>query len=579
MTRRAAPRVRRLAGALALLLALAGIAGCATVPGDSSVQVLRKVTDGEAAPPPPGPVDGANPLDLVRGFVYASGSSADRHGAARRFLAPEAGGWNDGASVTVLDEQFGTVPVASSAETTTVRIRGTRIGSLSPAGGFVPAEAPVEADVTVVRRDGQWRLSALPDGVFVRLSDFRSNYRTVRVYFVDPIRGVVVPDLRYLPTVPAQAQASRVVEMLLQGPSAALAGAVTSRLPATARLRSNVAESPDGGLVVDLTGLGDLDDAARRVLAAQVVLSLSEINVPRVRLLVDGTPVLSAKPDLARADVSAAIELPPGGDQPALVVSGSRVRHLGGDNSGNPVPGQAGNGAFDVVSAATSGDGTRLAVVSRESGRVHLIVGVDGEQLQASDVMAGSLSRPTWTPGGGEVWSVADGEDVVRVVAAPGTAPRRAPLDAAALAEFGGPVSDLRLSRDGLRVAAVVGSRLVIAAVARSGDGQVTLRNAVELRPVDLGQVVAVDWRSPDTLLVASNRSDRAVSLVSVDGIAYDVVSGSNLTPPLRAVAAAPNRPLLVADQSGVWSFSGGQLDTWRQVAGGMPDAVPFYPG
>ena len=75
---------------LAVLLALAGLAGCASVPDSSPVQVLRQVGEGEDAQPPPGPVDGSNPLDLVRDFVFASGSSADRHGAARRFLAPTA---------------------------------------------------------------------------------------------------------------------------------------------------------------------------------------------------------------------------------------------------------------------------------------------------------------------------------------------------------------------------------------------------------------------------------------------------------------------------------------------------------
>ena len=37
--------------------------------------------------------------------------------------------------------------------------------------------------------------------------------------------------------------------------------------------------------------------------------------------------------------------------------------------------------------------------------------------------------------------------------------------------------------------------------------------------------------------------------------------------------------PLLVTDQGGVWSFTGGELDTWRQVVGGVPSAVPVYPG
>ena len=69
------------------------------------------------------------------------------------------------------------------------------------------------------------------------------------------------------------------------------------------------------------------------------------------------------------------------------------------------------------------------------------------------------------------------------------------------------------------------------------------------------------------------------MSLVSADGLNWQPVPSSNLTPPLSAIAAAPSRPILVTDQGGVWSFAGGELDTWRQVIGGVPDAVPVYPG
>ena len=153
---------------LVLLLVLAGLAGCASVPESSPVQVLRRVGDGDAPVLPPGPVDGSNALDLVRGFVYASGSSPDRHGAARRFLAPEAADWDDGTGVTVLTEQFDTVyptSVDPEADVRTVRIRGTALGRLTPGGWFEASQAPVQVDVNVVRRDGQWRIARLPSAV------------------------------------------------------------------------------------------------------------------------------------------------------------------------------------------------------------------------------------------------------------------------------------------------------------------------------------------------------------------------------------------------------------------------------
>lgn len=570
--------------ALALLLALATVAGCASVPDSSPVQVLRRVTEGDAPVLPPGPVDGSNPLDLVRGFVNAAGSSADRHGAARRFLAPEAADWDDAAGLTVLDGLFNTVYPndlpGPGEDTTTVRIRGTGIGRVGADGAFEAAQFPVEVDVGLVRRDDQWRISRLPDGVLVPLSDFRANYRQIRVYVVDPVRRTVVADLRYLPAVPTRAQAARAMDLLLAGPSAALRGAAVSQLPPEARLRANVAESPDGALIVDLTGLGELDEAGRRLLAAQVVLTLAEVNVGRVRLLVDGTPLLPGLPELTRDDVAGLTAgVQPGADVPALVVAGGRVSPLTGPGQGEPLAGQAGNGSFDVESAATTADGRRLAVVARADGRRRLLVGggADGG-LSAVPLEAGSMTRPSWTPDGGEVWTVLDGAVVTRVLADGPGAAGTAPVNAVELTSLG-PVQALRLSRDGMRVAAVAGGRLVSGAVARSIDGQVTIRNVRVLRPADLGEVIGVDWRTTDTLVVISRRSDRPVSQVTVDGLGLQSVPPSNLTPPLTAVAAAADRPLLVTDQAGVWSFAGGDLDTWRLVVGGVPGAVPVYPG
>jgi hypothetical protein len=566
---------------LVLLLVLAGIAGCASVPESSPVQVLRRVGDGDAPVLPPGPADGSNALDLVRGFVYASGSSPDRHGAARRFLAPEAADWDDGTGVTVLSEQFDTVyptSVDPEADTRTVRIRGTTVGRITPGGWFEAAQAPIQIDVSVVRRDNQWRIARLPNGVLVRMSDFRVNYRTVKTWFVDPVRRVAVPDLRYLPGTPARAQAARAMELLLAGPSTGLQGAATSMLATNAQLRSNVAISPEGALIVDLTQLGELDENGRRLLAAQVVLSLAEVSVGRVRLLSDGAPLLPDRPDLTRDDVASLIAEPAPATMNALVVYDGRVHQLNGGQPDTALPGQVGNGELAVQSAASSPDGQRIAVVAADGSRRQLLIGGPDGVPTASGLSATTMTRPSWTPTGSEAWTVLDSSTVARVVIDTSGNRRQAPVDATELTRLG-TVADLRLSRDGLRVVAVVRGGLYAAAVARSPDGDVAVRNVRALRPADLGEIVAADWRAAETIVAVSRRADGPVSQVSVDGLTWELLPSSNLTPPLRAVAAAPNRPVLVTDQSGVWSFAGGELETWRQVVGGVPDAVPLYPG
>lgn len=578
-----APAGRRVA--LALLLAAAALTGCATVPTESPVQIVRRVTDGDGAGPPPGPSDGVDALGLVRAFVQASASSADRHAAARQFLLDPAQDWDDGAGLTVLDSPFDTVPAPGAPDpnsgTTRVRIRGQSVGRLTASGSFEAGQEPVESDVTLVRNPaGQWRISEPSPGVLVPIAEFREEYRAVRTWFVDPVRRVAVPDRRYIPAFPQAAQASRVLDLLLAGPSAAAIGSVSSQLDG-ARLRSNAGLGEDGELVVDLTQVGDLDDAGRRLLAAQVVLSVTEVNVAQVRLLVDGVPLLADRPLLVREDVTAlAADVQPGADVPALAAAGGRLRTLATAGGGD-LAGPVGDGTYVVDSAATSVDGSRLAAVVDTEDEQRLFVGggADGG-LDDAGLAAGTLSRPSWTPTATEVWTVADGSYVARVLVdgPPGTPARSGRVSADELTSIGD-LQDLRLSRDGMRVAAVVDGGLYTGAVARSLDGEVAIRNVRHLRPRDLTDVVAVDWRSADLLVAVTRNPDRLVPQVTVDGLVLQPLLVNNLTPPLSAIAAAPNRPLLVTDQSGVWSFAGGQQDAWRQVLGGVPGARPLYPG
>ncbi len=573
-------RARRAVAALALVLSAAAVAGCATVPGESPVQVVRRVTGGEDGAPPAGPAAGIDFLQVVREFVERSASSTDGHAAARQYLLDPQSDWDDAESVTVLEPSFDTVPVGSDPDGgVRVLIRGTALGRLSSSGAFEPDQRAKEVEVTVVQRpvDGEWRISEVPSGVLVPLQEFRDQYRAVRAWFVDPARQLVVADQRHIPTFPQAAQASRVLEALLVGPSSSLQGAVTSTLQ-RARLRSNAGVGETGELVVDLTEVGELDPTGRELLAAQVVLALDEVGVRRVRLTVDGVALLPDRPVLGRDDVAAlAAGIEPGADVPALVAAGGRLQQLRPGTGTSELAGPAGNGGYDVESAASTADGQRLAVVARADGARFLLLGGGAEGgVAEAGLSAGTMTRPTWTPTGSEVWTVLNGATVARVTTGGAGAPVDGQVNAEELVAFGR-VQDLRLSRDGTRVAAVVGGRLFTGAVTRSIDGEVAIRNVRRLRSDDLTDAVSADWRSGDTIVVTTG--SLVVALVSVDGLVLQPQPVINLTAPLGAVAAAPNRPLLVTDASGVWSFGGGQQDAWRQVLGGAPDAVAAYPG
>lgn len=605
---------------LVLLTALAVLAGCATVPGSSDVQVLRRVGDAAEPALPPGPVRGAGPLETVRGWVNASGWTGERHEAARSFLTPQAaGGWDDGAAPTVVDDQVATVFAdrPSAPGTSTVRVRATRLGTLTPEGSFVAQPGQIDLDVGLVQANGQWRISSLPPGTTVRRADLRANSRPVRTWFIDPVRGTPVCEPRYLATSPARSLVGRALQLVLAGPSASLAGAAVSALPPGASLRTSPALLADGTPVVDLGRLGVLDDVRRMQIAQQVGLTLAGLGVTRVRLLVDDAPLLPQHPDVTLGELLAT--LPPGlgnahdlpGDvvsrppsqdgAPGVLTVGGQVRTLAGD----PVEGPAGTGAYDAVNAASGDEGRMLAVVSdggpvRADGpappgppprRVRLLAGRAGAELTPTGIEGTTATQPTWTPAGRAVWTVVDGTRVMRAGRSPDAGPSApgqavvTPVDAAALLAAAGPavpITALQLSPDGVRVAAVAGGRVLVGAVIRDGMGGARVGSVQALRPEVLGGVLDVAWTRSDEIVAVGTRTDRPVSLVSVDGLDVDGGPTTNLTPPVTAVAAAPGRPLVVVDSSGAWTLpaEGGDAgQVWRSVPGAGPGSRPDYPG
>ena len=130
-----------------------------------------------------------------------------------------------------------------------------------------------------------------------------------------------------------------------------------------------------------------------------------------------------------------------------------------------------------------------------------------------------------------------------------------------------------------MRVVAVVDGGLYTGAVARSIDGEVAIRNVRRLRPADLGEVVAADWRSSESIVAITRGAEMLVGQVSVDGLGRaSRCSATTSPPPLTAIAAAANRPLLVTDQAGVWSFGGGDQAPGARSSAAPPTPSPSTP-
>lgn len=582
--RRRSANVAALASALLLAIVTAS---CAAIPTESQPKAIPQPNAGQATQEVPEPELGLDPLSVVREFVRNSVQPANDYAASRAYLSgPLREQWQPDPSLRVIEDEFGTVYAPEAEQPAdpnerVVALRAVEVGRLAADHSFIAGVEDYRTPVRVRRQaDGEWRIVDPPDGIVITENDFNDAYLQVPVYFFAPDSTALVSDLRYVVARPQSGLPARVVDLLLSGPSDGLTGAVRNPIGESATLDSNVTISNDGALVVPLTGLGEEPVQERELMAAQVVRSLQHVTTSRVKLLSDGTPLVSGQPEWRPSDLPAYDTVSaPSAELPGLMTVNGRVRSLG---TGAPIEGPAGSGAYQVVSAAQAINGNQLAVVVSSGDQVRLRVGDYGAQAQEVELTASLLTRPTWRPPvskddkSTEVWTVADGDQVTRVQQDADGQWVALPVNASELSDPGW-ISALRLSRDGARAALVVDGKLVVASVVRTASGA-TLRAPRVLQEDRLTSVVDVDWIDHDTL-VAVTSSDRApVARVSVDGFQFDQYNTSNLTPPMRAVTAAPGRPIVVADRSGLWTAAeiGAVWVPHGQSAAG---AEPFYPG
>ncbi|GAB3715547.1 LpqB family beta-propeller domain-containing protein [Amycolatopsis oliviviridis] len=570
---------------LTLLTVFLLVAGCANIPLESQPAVVPGDKPGQAPVDVPEPAAGIDSLTVIRQFIRNSATPGSANANARVYLDDEARrNWKPSPGLAIIDDTFGTVydtgTPSGNPDEQLVNVRGFKLGNLSPDSAFIPVKTEYSQQFKLRKQqNGQWRIVDPPQELAVTEKDFAANYFRVPISFYSPDSGAFVPDLRYVAAKPQAGLPGRVMDLVLQGPSEGLKGAVKDLLNDQVTTETNVRSTDDGTLDVALTGIGGASLVDRNLIAAQIILSLQTVTLSRIRLLADGT-ALVPEHEYWRASelLNYNAHIAPDSEQGLMTVNG-RIRSLG---DGQPVGGPAGNGGYKVISAAQSVDGKRLAVVEERDGRQWLRVGDLGHELASVDLFGGSLSRPTWRPvsrGGGvsgEVWTVVDHNTVARVTLAADGRWVKAGVDATLLTGLG-QITELRLSRDGSRLAAVVNGQLVVASIVRTADS-VALRAPRKLQERDLKDVVDVDWATQDHLIAATSSNTLPVVKVPVDGQRMDAFNSSNLTPPVHGVTAAPSKQNLVADAGGLWVAS--ELgEVWRPQAHTVTDADPFYPG
>jgi hypothetical protein len=559
----------RLAVGLCIVL---GLAGCAGVPDSGAVKdekslpLIAEADDvrvlAESAHA------GQSPVEVVRGFLRAAASFEDDHAVARTYLEGRAASaWRPSGSVVYGDGPDPRIVLTSSTPTTAVvSFSAPKVADISADGTWRPAPANtvLRDRFTLVKRAGEWRMSAPPPGLRLTPGDIERSFRAVSVYYLNPGRDVVVPDHRYLP-VQRRALSTALVRALLDGPSRALAGAVRTAVPAGTKL-IGTAPVVDGIVTVDLSrAVLDADARGLVELSAQLVWTLRELGAEftGLRLLAEGAPLkVAGASAVQRSSAWSQFDAEEGADVGAYLDRRGRLTRVGK----GPVAGPLGRGSLRLSHPALGPD---AGVVAGLGAGPSLWFGPVAAPRRIH-VAARGFTAPS-IDHSERVWVVEGTAAGQRVLLIDGRGVHVVP---SGLPTAG--VSALRISRDGTRVAVILGGRLLLGSVDASGP-TARLTGWVDVAP-GLSGAVDVSWAEGEDLVVlAHGPSSRVVTpwFVSSDGYrVQQAPTGSDVLSGFRAIAAGPgNAPLLVADATTVYRYVAGR---WRAIDRG---GSPTYPG
>ncbi|CAM3929337.1 Lipoprotein LpqB [Tsukamurella ocularis] len=584
-----------------LLAALLVLSGCANIPESTSPRVIGDL-GGETAAPDRGlgPRRDVQPELIVRDFLKANAVADGNYAASRKFLTPNANWQVPQQSVVVKD--IDVLPTERTANFMKATIRAQATGYLGADGTFEPASQSITQNVQLVQVDGQWRVQGLSSVgetpmLVIDTEQFSLVYRRYLLYFPDPTGRTLVPDARWLAG-PRSKLASDLLLLLVRGPRATLKDAVFNPFGANAGVRGAVTDAEGtqrdpgvgfAGVRVDLTGLPRVEPDVARLVAGQIVWSLAGADVqgPYV-ITVDGSPLDDKHQkgwnpnDVASISPNASSDLAVGLHG---VLDGRFVKIAGGQITG--VAGPLGS-STSIRSVGLSSSGRQVAAVLDAGGR-----GGPGTALALAPyggvptqvLTAGTMTRPSWTPDDAGVWTVLDGTRVVRVRQDQTTGEvSTADVDASEVAAVApGPITDLRLSRDGVRAALVVGGTVLVGVVQAAPNGQTKLAHLTSVVTDREPAASSVDWQTGDTIFIGRNTSDSPVLSVRYDFGEIATLPSRNLSPPVYNVAVSMTS-VYATDSSGVWEIGIGAPSSdeqyWSQVdrlAGGR--ANPVLPG
>ena len=575
-------RPLRAATAAVLGVLLLALAACAGVPTSSTPQAVSTVERIDGVADAPEPEAGREPDLLLRDFVKASSEPGGRHSAARRFLSEDAArGWDAETSVSLVDkiDVFFEDRTDNSAS---LLLRAAKVGDLDEMGVFRAEEGTLETRITMVRRGDLWVIDQLPDGVIIDRSQFFNSYQQVSLFYLDPDAATLVADQRWL-SLRSDQLAAELIDLLIAGPRPTLRDAVRTELGPDVHLRSTLTRLDGrdsesgfgfGGLRMDFQGIGGLAPQNRERLVAQLVWTLSSAGVAGpYEILSDGAPLMPGRDDPWTAEELTGFLPGPVGDGPELLaLRHGRVHQLDEDSGPGGV---VWPDTQDLESGTLSRDGQTMAAVrAGDPGTrpAQLLVGpVQSGAAPEMVLEADSLTVPTWSVGRDALWVVADEERLLRLERGADGTWHTEEVDSRAVRDLGGPVTALRMSWDGVRMAMIVGGRVYVTAAVQDDDGahRLTAPRAIAFSLGDAA--VALDWAGAESLVVLREPGEIAVTMVDPEGFEVRSVTSRNLFEPVTRIGMV-GQTAYVVDGRGVTRLrlpsGGGEEPFWRDVPG-----------
>ncbi|MHA7295890.1 LpqB family beta-propeller domain-containing protein [Pseudarthrobacter sp. MDT3-1] len=518
------------------------LASCARIPTAGPVGKSAEGSAGNVNAPvflPAAPQPGATPENIIDYFYRAGTGYEGDYAVAREYLTQAASvSWKPDQRALVYREAkvvgTGVDNVYNYQLDVAYSVDVDGIATQMPEGTIenIPA--------TLTQVDGEWRISAIPDGTAIPEETFKVIYGAYPIYFYDPSFTYAVPDVRWFiknKTVKAMTSA------LLAGPAPYLRGAVVSAFPSGIKLARESVPVVSGAAQVDLTAKELTEASTEDRLRMQTQLSLTFRSQPDVVNV-----ELHANQDLVRVEDNGSV-LPPVRDKNVpvreIAVSGNElVRYE--NNRVSPLPDMQPVSSLGPRYPSESPVSQTVAFLNES--RTTLYSMVPGQPARAlttrSTITHPSFSIHDWVWAAGP--GATGGTEVVAyrpIGVAEGAAVPTVTLTPSWLA--GRTVKELRISREGVRALVISEqkgkTKVQIAGIIRNADGT----------PREL--------TAPITLVVSGD-PDQGVWVNDTTVAVMKASAGSNVTPELLSLTSG--QPQQLAPWPGlVWLSAGNGLE------------------